>query len=281
MSGSCPAPASPQFGHDVVCVDKDAAKIATPAQGRDADLRARPRQARRRQRHAPAVSTFTTDLGDAVAQRRRGVHRRRHADAARRRPCRPELRLRRRRRDRRRDPTATPWSSPSRRCRSAPAARSHRIIRETRPTADFDVASNPEFLREGAAIEDFMKPDRVVIGVESERARDVMARGLPAAQPDRDADGVHQPRDGGSDQVRRQRLPRDQDHLHQRDRRSLREGRRRRARRGARHRARRPHRPQVPASRPGLRRLVLPQGHAGAGLHRARGRRAADASSSR
>src|SRR5436190_5374544 len=50
-----------------------------------------------------------------------------------------------------------------------------RIIRETRPSAEFDVASNPEFLREGAAIEDFMKPDRVVIGVESQRARDVMA----------------------------------------------------------------------------------------------------------
>lgn len=50
-----------------------------------------------------------------------------------------------------------------------------RIIRETQPTAEFDVASNPEFLREGAAIEDFMKPDRVVIGVESTRARDVMA----------------------------------------------------------------------------------------------------------
>src|SRR6187402_807148 len=50
-----------------------------------------------------------------------------------------------------------------------------RIIRETKPTAEFDVASNPEFLREGAAIEDFMKPDRVVIGVESQRARDVMS----------------------------------------------------------------------------------------------------------
>jgi UDPglucose 6-dehydrogenase len=50
-----------------------------------------------------------------------------------------------------------------------------RIIRETQPAAEFDVASNPEFLREGAAIEDFMKPDRVVIGVESQRARDVMA----------------------------------------------------------------------------------------------------------
>jgi len=45
-----------------------------------------------------------------------------------------------------------------------------RIISETNPDADFDVASNPEFLREGAALSDFMRPDRVVIGVESERA---------------------------------------------------------------------------------------------------------------
>ncbi len=49
-----------------------------------------------------------------------------------------------------------------------------RIIRETRPDADFDVVSNPEFLREGSAINDFMRPDRVVIGTESQRARDVM-----------------------------------------------------------------------------------------------------------
>ena len=45
-----------------------------------------------------------------------------------------------------------------------------RIIRECNPSADFDVASNPEFLREGAAIKDFMHPDRVVLGVQSERA---------------------------------------------------------------------------------------------------------------
>lgn len=49
-----------------------------------------------------------------------------------------------------------------------------RIIRETRPDAEFDVVSNPEFLREGSAIEDFMRPDRVVIGTNSERAQEVM-----------------------------------------------------------------------------------------------------------
>lgn len=45
-----------------------------------------------------------------------------------------------------------------------------RIIKATNPQADFDVASNPEFLREGAAIGDFMRPDRVILGVESPRA---------------------------------------------------------------------------------------------------------------
>jgi UDPglucose 6-dehydrogenase len=50
-----------------------------------------------------------------------------------------------------------------------------RIIRETRPDGDFAVVSNPEFLREGAAIDDFKRPDRVVVGTEDERARDVMS----------------------------------------------------------------------------------------------------------
>ncbi len=48
------------------------------------------------------------------------------------------------------------------------------IIKQTNPAADFDVVSNPEFLREGSAIDDFMRPNRVVIGAESDRAKEVM-----------------------------------------------------------------------------------------------------------
>ena len=50
-----------------------------------------------------------------------------------------------------------------------------RIIAEARPDADFAVVSNPEFLREGAAIRDFKRPDRIVVGTDDERARTVMA----------------------------------------------------------------------------------------------------------
>jgi len=50
-----------------------------------------------------------------------------------------------------------------------------RIVRDARPDADFAVVSNPEFLREGAAIQDFKHPDRIVVGTEDERARKIMA----------------------------------------------------------------------------------------------------------
>jgi UDPglucose 6-dehydrogenase len=51
----------------------------------------------------------------------------------------------------------------------------HEVVAAANPEARFDVASNPEFLREGAAIDDFMRPDRVVVGVQTERAAEVMA----------------------------------------------------------------------------------------------------------
>jgi UDPglucose 6-dehydrogenase len=60
---------------------------------------------------------------------------------------------------------------------TVPVGTGHRIralLKDVRPDLDVDVASNPEFLREGSAIPDFMRPDRVVIGVETDRAREVL-----------------------------------------------------------------------------------------------------------
>ena len=50
------------------------------------------------------------------------------------------------------------------------------IIKKINPKAKFDVVSNPEFLREGNAIEDFMRPDRVVVGCETEKAKEVISK---------------------------------------------------------------------------------------------------------
>ena len=60
---------------------------------------------------------------------------------------------------------------------TVPVGTSHKvkeIVAKARPDAQFDVCSNPEFLREGSAIGDFRRPDRVVVGCDSDRARDVM-----------------------------------------------------------------------------------------------------------
>jgi len=56
------------------------------------------------------------------------------------------------------------------------AAKLREIIARARPDGDFEVASNPEFMREGSAVEDFIRPDRVVVGVSSERAEKVLSQ---------------------------------------------------------------------------------------------------------
>ena len=66
-----------------------------------------------------------------------------------------------------------------------------RIIREIRPDAEFAVVSNPEFLREGAAIDDFKRPDRIVIGTEDERAASVMSEIYRPLFLNQSADPVH------------------------------------------------------------------------------------------
>jgi UDPglucose 6-dehydrogenase len=81
------------------------------------------------------------------------------------------------------------------------------IVRRAGPDLDFDVASNPEVLRERNAIDDFRRPDHVVIGAESERPREVPARPLT----DRSTDPVHW------DQVRSQLVRGHEAHFHQRN----------------------------------------------------------------
>ena len=71
---------------------------------------------------------------------------------------------------------------------------------------EFGVASNPEFLREGAAITDFMRPDRVVIGSNDEHAIDVMKRAIPSAVPHRNSDRHHVARSRRAHKVRRERI---------------------------------------------------------------------------
>ncbi|MFZ5781489.1 MAG: UDP-glucose dehydrogenase family protein [Pseudomonadota bacterium] len=169
VSGACFA----QFGHDVVCVDKDADKIGRLHKGEVPIYEPGLDRLVADNVRAGRLS-FGTELGDAVGTAdavfiavgtptRRGDG---HADLTYVYAAAAEIA------EALRGYAVVVTKS------TVPVGTGRevaRIIRETQPTADFDVCSNPEFLREGAAIEDFMKPDRVVIGVESGRARDVMA----------------------------------------------------------------------------------------------------------
>ena len=169
VSGACFA----HFGHDVICVDKDAAKIERLRKGEIPIFEPGLDKLVADNARAGRLS-FSTQLGDAVGDAdavfiavgtptRRGDG---HADLSYVYAAAAEIA------QAIRGYTVVVNKS------TVPVGTGRevaRIIRESHPAAEFDVASNPEFLREGAAIEDFMKPDRVVIGVESQRARDVMS----------------------------------------------------------------------------------------------------------
>ncbi len=170
VSGACFA----EFGFDVTCVDKDEAKIARLEQGQIPIFEPGLDDLVTENVKAGRLS-FTTDLGAAVkaadvvfiavgTPSRRGDG---HADLSYVYAAAEEIA--------RAIDGYTVVVTKS----TVPVGTGRevsRIIAKTRPDADFDVASNPEFLREGSAIGDFMRPDRVVIGADSDRAREVLGR---------------------------------------------------------------------------------------------------------
>ena len=165
VSGACFA----EFGLDVVCVDKDAAKIEHARGGPDPDLRAGPRRAGRAH-----TGGRPADLHHRASPRRSTGPRRCSSPSARRRGAATAM------------PTSPTSSPPPRRSRprlkhptlvvtksTVPVGtgrKLQKIFATQRPDLAIDVASNPEFLREGSAIEDFLRPDRVVVRGR-ERAR--------------------------------------------------------------------------------------------------------------
>jgi UDPglucose 6-dehydrogenase len=170
VSGACFS----EFGVDVVCVDKDAAKIEGLKAGRmpifEPGLEALVAKNARAGRLA-----FTTDLAAGMSGAEAifiavGTPARRgdgHADLSYVFDAADEIAR-----------ALTDYAVVVTKS-TVPVGTGRRVaerIRAARPGAAFDVASNPEFLREGAAIGDFMRPDRCVIGAESERAREVLRR---------------------------------------------------------------------------------------------------------
>jgi len=168
VSGACFS----DFGHDVVCVDKDASKIEALHAGRMPIYEPGLDQLVATNVAAGRL-TFTTDLASAVADAdaifiavgtpsRRGDG---HADLTYVFEATKEIAAAVT------GPTVVVTKS------TVPVGTGDRveeILREERPDIDIAVVSNPEFLREGAAIGDFKRPDRIVIGSEDARARDVM-----------------------------------------------------------------------------------------------------------
>ncbi|PRX37401.1 UDPglucose 6-dehydrogenase [Meinhardsimonia xiamenensis] len=169
VSGTCFS----DFGHEVVCVDRDPAKIDMLRAGKvpiyepglDELLARNSREGR---------LSFTTDLASAVdgadavfiavgTPTRRGDG---HADLSYVMAAAEEIAR-----------ALTGYTVVVTKS-TVPVGTNRKVaeaIARANPEAEFDVASNPEFLREGAAIDDFMRPDRVVVGVESDRAAKVMA----------------------------------------------------------------------------------------------------------
>ena len=161
------------FGHDVVCVDHDPDKIAALQQGRVPIYEPGLETVMARNVAAGRLA-FSGDLAAAVAGAEAvfiavGTPTRRgdgHADLRYVMAAAEEIA----RAARDYVVIVTKSTVPVGTNRKVKAA-----VAAANPELDFDVASNPEFLREGAAIDDFMKPDRVVVGVESDRAARVMA----------------------------------------------------------------------------------------------------------
>ncbi|WP_210527967.1 UDP-glucose dehydrogenase family protein [Rubellimicrobium arenae] len=163
------------FGHEVVCVDKHEGKIAALQRG-EIPIYEPGLDALLARNVAEGRLSFTTDLREAVVGAEAvfiavGTPSRRgdgHADLSYVYAAAKEIA------EAATAPTVVVTKS------TVPVGTNRevaRILRETRPEIAFGVASNPEFLREGAAIEDFMKPDRVVVGLDgsSDLARTVMA----------------------------------------------------------------------------------------------------------
>ena len=160
------------FGHEVICVDKDSIKVDRLSRG-EVPIFEPGLETLLEKNVAAGRLSFTLDLGEALEAAEAvfiavGTPTRRgdgHADLSYVMAAAEEIAR-----------TAKGYIVVVTKS-TVPVGTNRKVaetIRQANPDLDFDVASNPEFLREGAAIDDFMRPDRVVVGVESDRAKAVM-----------------------------------------------------------------------------------------------------------